>query len=117
MRNLIKDLSDHDRAILIGGAESDPDEDHFVSEWSSSSIFPADAGADELISALRAAYLLAHISIREIRAHTGLSQAAFAARYMIPRRSIENWESGSRECPSYVRRLLAIQTGAVPDVL
>ena len=49
------------------------------------------------------------MTIKEIRALTGLSQAAFAEKYGIPRRTIENWEmSGSqgRKPPDYVVRLL-----------
>ena len=45
--------------------------------------------------------------IRAIRAQTGLSQQAFAARYEIPKRTLENWESGSRVPPPYVIRLLS----------
>lgn len=45
--------------------------------------------------------------IRAIRASTGLTQAAFAARYEIPKRTYEAWEMGERTPPSYVVRLLA----------
>ena len=45
--------------------------------------------------------------IRAIRARTGLSQAAFAARYDIPKRTIEAWEMGQRTPPPYVIRLLS----------
>lgn len=44
--------------------------------------------------------------IKAIRQQTGLSQARFAARYGIPARSVENWESGQRVPPSYVLALL-----------
>ena len=44
--------------------------------------------------------------IRDIRAMSGLSQVKFAKFYGIPRRSIENWESGTSECPTYVVNLL-----------
>ena len=59
----------------------------------------------------------AHLTIRDIRAHTGLSQAAFAVRYCIPRRTVENWEAGDRQCADYVRLLLAEAAGlyARPD--
>ena len=53
----------------------------------------------------------AHLTIQDIRAHTGLSQAAFAVRYCIPRRTVENWESGDRQCADYVRLLLAEAVG------
>ena len=46
-------------------------------------------------------------TIRELRTITGLSQARFAEAYGIPKRSIENWESGSRKAPDYLIRLLA----------
>ena len=44
--------------------------------------------------------------IKAIRKSTGLSQARFAARYEIPKRTIENWETGKTEPPEYVYKLL-----------
>ena len=44
--------------------------------------------------------------MKEIRTLTGLSQVKFGKKYGIPRRSIENWESGKRNCPPYVESLL-----------
>ena len=44
--------------------------------------------------------------IREIRSMTGLSQRAFAVKYNIPRRTLENWESGKAEPPAYVVDML-----------
>lgn len=46
------------------------------------------------------------MTIKEIRELTGLSQAKFAEKYHIPKRSIENWESETRQCPIYVVELL-----------
>ena len=46
------------------------------------------------------------MTIRELRDLTGLSQAAFAAALNIPKRTIENWESGARQCPEYVTALI-----------
>ena len=46
------------------------------------------------------------MTIKEIRAVTGLSQTAFGERYHIPMRTIQNWEGGQRVCPEYVRLLL-----------
>ena len=45
--------------------------------------------------------------IRTIRAETGLSQVAFGAALHIPRRTIEEWEAGNRNCPPYVIELIA----------
>ena len=41
-----------------------------------------------------------------IRKRSGLSQAKFAEKYGIPKRTLENWEQGSRECPEYLVKLL-----------
>lgn len=99
---------------LFGEAINSPDRDAFVSDWSLSSVWgdapDADIPADR-IDMLARLWDAAHLTIRDIRAHTGLSRAAFAVRYCIPRRTVENWESGVRSCPDYLRLLLAQVTG------
>lgn len=44
--------------------------------------------------------------IKEIRKLTGLSQAKFAEKYHIPKRTLENWEEGTNDAPKYVLELL-----------
>lgn len=46
------------------------------------------------------------MDIKEIRKKTGLSQANFAKFYNIPRRTVENWESGTNTPPDYLLALL-----------
>lgn len=51
------------------------------------------------------------MTIKEIRALTGLSQAEFGRYYNIPLPTIKKWESepdkqNHRECPVYVKELL-----------
>lgn len=46
------------------------------------------------------------MTIKEIRALTGLTQKQFAEKYHITFSSIKNWESGHRTCPDYVVELL-----------
>lgn len=43
---------------------------------------------------------------KAIRKASGLTQAAFAERYGIPKRTIENWEGAKNEAPAYVLDLL-----------
>lgn len=50
---------------------------------------------------------LAHLSMRELVAYTGLSQTAFAKGAGIPLRTVQDWCGEKRACPSYVRFLLA----------
>ena len=47
------------------------------------------------------------MDIREMRTALGDTQSGFAARYHIPFRTIQNWESGVRRPPEYIRELLA----------
>ena len=46
------------------------------------------------------------MDIREMRIKLGDTQSAFAARYHIPFRTIQNWEAGVRKPPEYVMELL-----------
>lgn len=90
------------------------DREAFVSDWALSSTW--EDAEDAEIPAGRAEQLgelwaTAHLTIRDIRAGTGLSQAAFAQRFCIPRRTVEDWEAGRRSCPDYVRLLLAEVAG------
>lgn len=46
------------------------------------------------------------MTIKEMRERMGYTQQGFSILLDIPKRSIENWETGSRTCPEYVRRLI-----------
>lgn len=54
---------------------------------------------------------LAHLSMRALVTRTGLSQTAFAKRAGIPLRTVQGWCLGERDCPAYVRFLLAEHFG------
>lgn len=90
----------------------------FVSDWTLSSIWDDDDNQDipeERIAEIGGIWDVAHLTICDIRQYTGLSQAKFATRFCIPRRSIEDWESGARHCPDYLRLLLAQAVGLYND--
>ena len=40
--------------------------------------------------------------IKELRKQLGLSQAKFAEKWGIPKRTIEDWEAGKREVKGYI---------------
>lgn len=46
------------------------------------------------------------MTFKELRALSGMSQRKFAAYFGIPRRTIENWDSGDRPCHPYVLDLM-----------
>ncbi len=46
------------------------------------------------------------MTIRDMRTRLGVTQSEFAARYHIPFRTIQNWETGLRKPPEYIVKLL-----------
>lgn len=46
------------------------------------------------------------MDIREMRRQLGNTQSEFAARYNIPFRTVQNWETGTRKPPEYIVSLL-----------
>lgn len=89
----------------------------YVSDLSLSSIWGDDTGRPETVEALGAVWDAYFMSVKELRATAGLSQAAFARSFLIPRRTLENWESAkvSNECPLYIRMLIADSLGLLPE--
>ena len=110
----ILNMTDKLFCTLFAAALAAADRDTFVSDWSLSSVWgdapDADIPADR-IDLLARLWDAAHLTIRDIRQHTGLSQVAFATRYCIPTRTLEDWERGVRSCPDYLRLLLAQASG------
>nr|DAX97444.1 MAG TPA: putative transcriptional regulator [Caudoviricetes sp.] len=47
--------------------------------------------------------------IKEIRANTGLSQSKFGEAYHIPKRTVQDWESGRGTPPRLCRRSFGVQ--------
>lgn len=99
-------ISYHNFYVLFGAATKEQDRERYVAEWSSSSIFypgenGTDINADELSDALGNIWDVAHLTVRDIRQHLGLTQAAFAERFCIPRRTVENWERKGGHIPQY----------------
>lgn len=46
------------------------------------------------------------MDLREMRTQLGDTQSEFAARYNIPFRTVQNWETGLRKPPEYILKLL-----------
>lgn len=108
-------LNHHNFYILFTAATKEQDRGRYIAEWSTSSIFyPVENGpginADDLADALGNIWDVAHLTVRDIRQHLGLTQAAFAERFCIPRRTVEGWEA-RRTTPPYVVLLLAESAG------
>lgn len=100
----------HDFYTLFGAATKEQDRGRYIAEWSSSSILYPDAdspdiNADDLAEALENIWDVAHLTTRDIRQHLGLTQVAFAERFCIPRRTVENWEYKDKNPTYYILAL------------
>lgn len=68
---------------------------------------------DHLVSDLRNIYQVSHMTMPDLLSASGLTKAAFSRRFLIPLRTVENWTSGIRPCPIYVRMMIADLLGLV----
>ena len=55
-------------------------------------------------------------TIKEIRQSTGLSQAQFCEVLNIPKRKLQDWEQGKRQCPEYLAELIAYRVEHDPTI-
>lgn len=46
------------------------------------------------------------MTIKSLREATGMNQTEFAAYFNIPRRTVQNWELNTRQCPAYLLELM-----------
>ena len=103
---------------LFNAASAEQDRERYIAEWSTSSIFYPDAdspdiNADDLAESLGNIWDVAHLTVRDIRQHLGLTQAAFAERFCIPRRTVENWERKGGHIPTYNILMMAESVGVL----
>ena len=101
-------------SVLMSEAFSSSDREAYISDWALSSIWEDAEGAEvpqARVDALGSIWDAAHLSIKGIRAASGLSQDAFARHLCIPKRTVEDWERGARACPGYLRLLIAEHFG------
>lgn len=110
-------MTDKQFFAVWGAALVEDDRDAYVSDWALSSLFAPEDGdqaiAPQLIDQLGNIWDVAHMSIQSMRRTTDLSQAAFAERFCIPKRTLEDWEGHRRNPPDYVRLMLAQLLGVI----
>lgn len=54
-------------------------------------------------------------TVREARVYAGLTQAKMSKLLGIPKRTIENWETGSRKCPEWAERLVVEKLESIAE--
>lgn len=55
---------------------------------------------------LQEIYFLANSDLKTIREKRGYSRAAFSRMFEIPVRTVQDWDAGRRNPPSYVKQLI-----------
>lgn len=101
-------------SALMSEAFGSSDREAYISDLALSSIWGDAEGAElpaDRLDTLGSIWDAAHLSIKDIRAASGLSQAAFARHHCIPKRTVDDWERGARACPGYLRLLIAEHFG------
>ena len=103
---------------IWGDAHQVSEADAFASDWVQSTAFldPEDPDQEidmELFQQLRTLWEVAHIPFRELLERMGLRQTACSTRFCIPLRTVQGWALGERECPPYVRLMMAEAVGLV----
>ena len=103
---------------LLGEAAQTGSKETYIAEWATSSLFDPDPDGpgpdyDVVVAELGNIWDLAHMTVRDLLGAAGLTQTALAARFCIPLRTVQNWSTGARECPIYVRLMMADLLGLV----
>lgn len=104
-------MTDKQFNILWKEAISDDDRDVYISDWALSSIWEGENDITEAADVCGIIWDVAHMSVAEIRTHTGLTQAEFATKFCVPLRTVQNWEY--RGCPDYIRLMMARIIGLI----
>lgn len=91
-------------AKLWKDALAQPDKEMYISEYGYPEFFDEiSEDLQEIVDVLGNIHDVAHMSLREIIKQSGMTQAAFAEKFCIPRRTIEDWVSGKNKCRDYDR--------------
>ena len=109
-------MTDHQFYIAWGECSDYTDRDAYISDLALSSIWGDAEDADipqERIDQLSQIWDVQHMTMRDIRAASKLSQVKFAERFCIPRRTVENWDSSINTPPDYVKILISRCLGLI----
>lgn len=96
---------------LLLNAQDTPDYDTYLIECGGSlpsAYYTDDCDPDNAVRVLQIIWELRdNLTFSAVRRISGFSQAEFSSHYSIPRRTIENWDSGVNTPPPYLAELLA----------
>lgn len=91
------------RNILLSKAQEEDSKYYFISENSGLYRVSNKEVDEEYLSFI---HDVVHKSFKNIIGDSEMTQAEFAKEFFIPKRTVESWCMGDRECPVYVRLLI-----------
>lgn len=91
-------------AKLWKDALRQPSKELYISEYGYPDWFDEiSTDANSVVERLGQIHDTAHITVKNILQRAGLTQSAFATRFCIPLRTVEDWCTEKRKCPDYER--------------
>ena len=102
-------MTDRQRMCCVSEATNYTDRDAYISDLALSSIWGDSAESEipaDRIDDLGRLWDAVNRAVKQIASDSGMSQRKLAERFCIPYRTVENWCSGARECPVYVRLMM-----------
>lgn len=102
--------------LCLSEAANYTDRDAYISDLALSSIWEDEAEVDippSRLDWLGQLWDAAHRPIKEIASAAGMSQRKLAERFGIPYKTIENWSTGRRDAPAYIRMMMQECLGLV----
>ena len=66
--------------------------------------------------AITTIHTVVHMTAAELVKASGMTQTKFAARFLIPLRTVQNWSGGQRTMPKYEKFMFAIILGFFGDL-
>jgi DNA-binding transcriptional regulator YiaG len=113
-------MTDLQRFTALSEAANYADKAAYLSDLALSSMWGDaedidSATMNKRLEELGKIYDAATITVSEIRASTGLTQASFSQHYFVPFRTLQDWEGGQRTPPAYVK-LFLVQICGLADI-
>lgn len=93
---------------IVWAAEKQPDLSLFLAEF--------EKAENETLESIAAIHRVTHLKPSDLLKECGLTQTKFAARFMIPLRTVQNWYRDVSPMPIYIKFMTAELLGFFGDL-
>lgn len=103
---------------IVTEAETQPDQDLFIAEYGIPEWILTEVTNDEekAVEMIKNIHHITHITAKNLITESGMSQTKFAARFMIPLRTVQNWCGGQRAMRKYEKFMFATILDLLHDI-